>query len=142
GPCLAILAGGLAWPLSAWAEPAERLRRIGVLIYGRAENSGSRAQADALREGLRDLGWIEGRNIKIELRFDSDRERIRARAEELVGSSPDVIVVNTNAATVALQQLTQTVPIVFAGVGDPVAGGLVGSLNRPGGNVTGITNLF
>jgi putative ABC transport system substrate-binding protein len=140
--CLAMLAGGLAWPRSAWAEPAERVRRIGVLIYGREENSGSRAQADALREGLRDLGWVEGRNIKLELRFDSDRDRIRARAEELVGSSPDVIVVNTNAATAALQRLTQTVPIVFAGVGDPVAGGLVASLNRPGGNVTGITNLF
>src|SRR6266403_3795816 len=115
--CLAVLAGGLAWPLSALAQPAERVRRIGVLIYGGGENPASRAQVDALREGLQELGWVEGRNIKLELRIDSDRERIRARAEELVGSSPDVIVVNTNAATAVLQRMTQTVPIVFAGVG-------------------------
>jgi putative ABC transport system substrate-binding protein len=118
------------------------MRRVGVLIYGRGDNRGSRAQADSLREGLQELGWFEGRNLKIELRYNGDRERIRTAAEELVRTSPDVIVANTNAATAALQGLTRTIPIVFAGVGDPVAGGLVTSLNRPGGNVTGITNLF
>jgi putative ABC transport system substrate-binding protein len=91
---------------------------------------------------LQELGWFEGRNLKIELRYNSDRERIRTAAEELVRTFPDVIVANTNAATAALQGLTGTIPIVFAGVGDPVAAGLVTSLNRPGGNVTGITNLF
>jgi putative ABC transport system substrate-binding protein len=127
--CLAVLGGSILWPLAAWAQPTERVRRVGVLIYGRGDNRGSRAQADSLREGLQELGWF-------------DPERIRIGAEELVRTGPDVIVANTNAATSALQQLTKTIPIVFAGVGDPVAGGLVTSLNRPGGNITGITNLF
>jgi putative ABC transport system substrate-binding protein len=140
--CLAVLGGAILWPLAARAQPGERVRRVGVLIYGRGDNRGSRAQADSLREGLQELGWSEGRNLKIELRYNSDRERIRTGAEELVRIAPDVIVANTNAATAALQRLTRTIPIVFAGVGDPVAQGLVTSLNRPGGNVTGITNLF
>jgi len=140
--CLAVLGGAIVWPLAARAQPGERVRRVGVLIYGRSDNRGSRAQADSLREGLQELGWFEGRNLKIEFRYNSDRERIRAGAEELVRTAPDVIVANTNAATAALQRLTKTIPIVFAGVGDPVAGGLVTSLNRPGGNATGITNLF
>src|SRR5215471_5073250 len=140
--CLAVLGGTVLWSLGARAQPGERVRRVGVLIYGRADNRGSRAQADSLREGLQELGWLEGRNLRIELRYNSDRERIHIGAEELVRTSPDIIVANTNAATSALQRLTKTIPIVFAGVGDPVAGGLVTSLNRPGGNVTGITNLF
>jgi len=140
--CLAVLGSAIVWPLAARAQPAERVRRVGVLIYGRADNRGSRAQADSLREGLQELGWFEGRNLKTELRYNSDRERIHIGAEELVRIAPDVIVANTNAATAALQRLTKTIPIVFAGVGDPVASGLVTSLNRPGGNVTGITNLF
>jgi len=140
--CLAALAFGLAWPLSALAQPAERMRRIGVLIYGGEDARASQDQAASLRNALKDLGWSEGRNLRIDVRFDSDPERIRLRAEELVGSAPDVIVVNTNRATKALQLLTQTIPIVFAGVGDPAASGLVASLSRPGGNITGITNLF
>src|SRR5215813_1346194 len=140
--CLAVLGGTILWPLAAWAQPGERVRRVGVLIYGRADNRGSRAQADSLREGMQELGWFEGRNLKIELRYNSDRERIRTAAEELLRTAPDVVVANTNAATAALQGLTRTIPIVFAGVGDPVAAGLITSLNRPGGNVTGITNLF
>jgi len=118
------------------------VRRVGVLIYGRGDNRGSRAQADSLREGLQEFGWFEGRNLKLELRYNSDRERIRLGAEELVSTAPDVIVANTNVATAALQRLTRTIPIVFAGVGDPVASGLVTTLNRPGSNVTGITNVF
>jgi putative ABC transport system substrate-binding protein len=122
------------------AQPATR--RIGVLIYGGPDNWASQAQAAGLREGLKEAGWIEGRNLRIDLRVDSNPDRIQARAEELVATAPDAIVVNTNRAAKALQQATRTIPIVFAGVGDPVANGLVASLNRPGGNVTGITNLF
>jgi putative ABC transport system substrate-binding protein len=118
------------------------VRRIGVLIYGGESDRASQDQATALREGLQGLGWVDGRNLRIDLRFDSDPERIRVQAEELVGSAPDAIVVNTNRATKTLQHLTQTIPIVFAGVGDPAASGLVASLGRPGGNITGITNLF
>src|SRR5262244_4413491 len=78
--CLAVLGGTILWPLAVRAQPGERVRRVGVLIYGRADNRGSRAQADSLREGLQEFGWFEGRNLKIELRYNSDRERIRARA--------------------------------------------------------------
>ena len=138
---LAALAAALAWPHVA-ATQNERLRRIGVLIFGRGETRGSRTQADSLRGGLQDLGWVENRTFRIDARFETSPERIRARAAELVASAPDIIVVNTNAATTAIKKLTQTIPVVFAGVGDPVAGGLVASLNRPGGNITGITNLF
>jgi ABC-type uncharacterized transport system substrate-binding protein len=137
-----VLGGALAWPLAAPAKPAERVRRIGVLIYGREDTLVSGGPAASLREGLKEMGWVEGRNLKIDVRFDGEAEGMRARAEELVASAPDAIVVNTSRATRTLQQLTQNVPIVFAGVGDPVAGGLVASLNRPGGNITGITNLF
>ena len=140
--CLALLAGALAWPHFSLAQGNERLRRIGVLIFGRGETRGSRTPADSLRAGLQNLGWVENRTFRIEARFETSPERLRARAAEVVSSAPDIIVVNTNAATTAVKQLTQTIPIVFAGVGDPVAGGLVASLNRPGHNVTGITNLF
>ena len=100
--CLALLGGAILWPLDVRAQPGERVRRVGVLIYGRSDNRGSRAQADSLREGLQELGWFEGRNLKIELRYNSDRERIRTGAEELVRTAPDVIVANTNAATAAI----------------------------------------
>jgi len=139
---LALLAGALVWPHASFAQNNERLRRIGVLIFGRGETRGSRTPADSLRTGLQQHGWIENRTFRIEAKFETNPERIRSRAGELVGSAPDIIVVNTNAATTAVKQLTQTIPVVFAGVGDPVASGLVTSLNRPGGNVTGITNLF
>jgi len=138
---LAVLGGALAWPLVARAQ-AQRVRRIAVLIYGGDDSRGSRAQVAALRDGLKELGWLEDRNLRIDIRFDSDPNRLRLLAEALVSQSPDVIVVSTNAATKALQQHTQTIPIVFAGVGDPVIGGLVTSLVRPEANITGVTNLF
>jgi ABC-type uncharacterized transport system substrate-binding protein len=140
--CLALLGGVLAWPFAAPGSTAERPRRVNALIYGGGESGASQAQAASLREGLKDLGWIEGRNLRLEVAFESNADIVRTRAESLVASAPDVIVVNTNRAAKAFQQLTQTIPIVFAGVGDPVAGGLVASLGRPGGNITGITNVF
>jgi len=132
----------LAWPLVASGEAAERVRRVGVLIYGSEHNRASQTQANSLREGLKELGWIDGRNLRMDLRFDGDAEAVRAQAKELVASAPDAIVVNTSRAARTLQQLTKTIPIVFAGVGDPVAGGLVASLARPGGNITGVANIF
>jgi putative ABC transport system substrate-binding protein len=136
------LGGALAWPLATPVRSAEKVRRIAVLIYGSGESRSSQGEAAALRDGLKEFGWIEGRNLQIELAFESDSETIRARAEGFVASAPDVIVVNTSRATKLFQQLTRTIPIVFAGVGDPVAGGFVGSLAHPGGNITGITNVF
>jgi putative ABC transport system substrate-binding protein len=140
--CISVLGSTLAWPLVAHAQQTQRVRRIGVLIYGGEDGRGSQAQTGALREGLKELGWVEDHNLRVEVRFDSDPGRLRAHAEALVSQAPDVIVVSTNAATKALQQQTQTIPIVFAGVGDPVVNGLVASLARPEGNITGVTNLF
>jgi putative ABC transport system substrate-binding protein len=140
--CLALLGGVFAMPLVARAQQAQRVRRIGVLIYGGEDSPGSQAEVAALRDGLKELGWVEDRNLRIIIRFDSDPGRLRAHAEALVSQAPDVIVVSTNAATKALQQQTRTIPIVFAGVGDPVLNGLVPSLARPEGNITGVTNPF
>jgi putative ABC transport system substrate-binding protein len=140
--CLATLGGALVWPLAARAQPAQRVRRVAVLIYGSEDSPGSQAQVAALRDGLKELGWVEDRNLRMVIRFDSDPNRLRAYAEALVSQAPDVIVVYTNAAAKALQQQTRTIPIVFAGVGDPVVNGLVASLARPEGNITGVTNLF
>jgi putative tryptophan/tyrosine transport system substrate-binding protein len=140
--CLAALGGALAWPVVARAQQAQRVQRIGVLVYGDEDSQGSQDQVAALRDGLKELGWVEHRNLRIDIRFDSDPDRLRAHAEAVVSQVPDVIVVSTNAATKALQQQTQTIPIVFAGVGDPVVNGLVASLVRPDRNITGVTNLF
>jgi putative ABC transport system substrate-binding protein len=137
-----VLGGALAWPLVNPTKAAERVRRVGVLISGSEHDRASHAQADSLRQGLKELSWIDGRNLRMDLRFGDDAEAIRAQAKELVASAPDAIVVNTSRAARTLQQLTQTIPIVFVGVGDPVALGLVESLARPGGNITGVTNIF
>jgi len=126
----------------ARAQQAQRVRRIAVLIYGGEDSPGSQAQVAALRDGLKELGWVEDRNLRTVVRFDSDANRLRAHAEALVSQAPDLIVVSSLAATRALQQQTSTIPIVFAGVGDPVVNRLVASLARPEGNITGVTNLF
>jgi putative ABC transport system substrate-binding protein len=141
---LALLGSGILWPVPvpAAAEPAQRVRRVAALIFGGADNRGSQAQAAALREGLRDAGWVEGTNVRIDVRFESDPKHLAATAEQLARAAPDAIVANTNSAVKALQGATRTIPIVFAGVGDPVANGLVANLARPAGNTTGITNLF
>jgi putative tryptophan/tyrosine transport system substrate-binding protein len=140
--CIAVLGTALVWPLLARAQSAERVRRLGVLIYGDEDSRGSQAQAAGLRQGLKELGWTEGHNLRIDIRFESDPSRIRMLAEELVKTAPDVIVVRSVLAARALQQQTKTIPIVFAGVGDPVLNGLVTSLAHPEGNMTGVTNLF
>src|SRR5215472_15732581 len=125
--CLALLGGVFVSPVVARAQQAQRVRRIGVLIYGGENSPGSQAEATALRDGLKDLGWVEDRNLQIIVRSDSDPGRLRAHAEALVNQAPDLIVVSTNAATKALQEQIRTIPIVFAGVGDPVLNGLVPS---------------
>jgi ABC-type uncharacterized transport system substrate-binding protein len=137
---LAALGGAaVAWPLAARAQQGEQMRRIGVLIAGLTENdSEGQLRMAAFRRGLQNLGWIEGRNVHIEERWPGgNNERLRSFAAELVRMRPDAIFAGNEAATMALQQTASTLPIVFAQVGDPVANGLVASLARPGGNVTG-----
>jgi putative tryptophan/tyrosine transport system substrate-binding protein len=135
---IAGLAGAAAWPLTARAQPGGRVRRIGVFSTTDENNPVLKARVSAFTQAFADLGWTDGRNVRIDFRWGGvDINRIRALAQELVRLQPDVIMVNTTPATVALQRETRTIPIVFTGVGDPVASGLVERLNRPGGNITG-----
>jgi putative ABC transport system substrate-binding protein len=135
---VAGLGGAAGWPLVARAQRGDRVRRIGVLLFGDENDPLSKTVVSALTQALADLGWTDGRNARIDLRWGGgDINRIRALAQELVGLQPDIIVTSNTPTTVAVQLETRTIPIVFANVGDPVASGLVARLNRPGGNVTG-----
>ena len=136
------LLGGAAvtWPLTARAQQSERVRRIGVLMNLAADDREGRARLAAFQQELQQLGWIDGRNARIDIRWGAgDAERYRTYAAELVALAPDVILAATTAAVLALKQTTPIVPLVFVGVIDPVGSGLVASLARPGGNATGFT---
>jgi len=136
---ITLLGGAAAWPLAARAQQPDHMRRIGLFIGPTEENDAeSQARITAFRQGLEALGWTEWRNIRIDYRFGGgDAARIRTYAAELVKAEADVIVANSSPVVVALKHATSTIPIVFAGVNDPVAQGFVASLARPGGNITG-----
>src|SRR5262249_50677977 len=130
--------GAVAWPLAARAQQAEQMRRIGVLMNLAADDPEGQARIVAFVQGLQELGWTDGRNVRIDIRWAAgDAERFRRYAAEVVALTPDVIVAVSSPAVAALQQATRTVPIVFAQVIDPVGAGFVESLARPGGNTTG-----
>ena len=135
--------GGAAatWPLAVRAQQDERVRRIGVLVASPADDAESQARVAAFKEGLAQLGWTEGRNVRIDTRWaTTNADDLRKHAAELAASTPDVLVGASGTTTVAaLLQATRTVPIVFAIVVDPVGAGFVASLARPGGNATGFT---
>jgi putative ABC transport system substrate-binding protein len=135
---ITLLGGAAAWPLAAGAQQGDRVRRIGVLM-GLDENDPlAKPRVSLFTQALADLGWSDGRNVRMDVRWaGGGANRLPALAQELVGSQLDIIVTHATAAIVALQRETRTIPIVFAGVGDPVASGLVPRLNQPGGNVTG-----
>jgi putative ABC transport system substrate-binding protein len=136
---ITLLGGAAAaWPLGAHAQQGERVRRIGVLMNQAADNPEGRARLAALTEELTKLGWTVGSNVRIEDRWGAgDPELYRRYAAELVALAPDVLLASGGPVTQALQRATRTVPIVFAIVPDPVGGGFVASLARPGGNTTG-----
>jgi putative tryptophan/tyrosine transport system substrate-binding protein len=136
---IAGLGGAAAWPLAARAQQrGDRVRRIGLLMPYDENEPFNKAGVSALTQALADLGWTDGRNVRMDFRWHGgDINRIRAFAQELVGLEPDIIVASATPATVAVQRETRTIPIVFANVADPVGSGLVSSLNRPGGNITG-----
>jgi putative tryptophan/tyrosine transport system substrate-binding protein len=139
------LLGGAAvtLPLAARAQQAERVRRVGVLNGGDEGDQRSKSRFSWLVQDLAELGWIDGRNLHLDVRWSAgDLGRIRTSATELVDLKPEVIFVITPAATRALQQETKTIPIVFEGVGDPVAGGLLKNVSKPEGNATGVTNFI
>jgi putative tryptophan/tyrosine transport system substrate-binding protein len=137
------LAGAAAWPVVARAQQGERVRRIGVLMPGDENNPVLMSRLSAFTQALGDLGWTDGRNVRMDLRWaGGDPVGIRALAQELVGLQPDIIVtIGSTPATVALQRATRTIPMVFTGVSDPVASGIVARLDRPSGNITGFVNL-
>ena len=138
---ITLLGGASAWPLVARAQQTEQMRRIGVLM-GIAEDAEGQARVKALQQGLRELGWIEGRNVLIDFRWTAgDADRARSYAAELVRLSPDVIVAHTPPVIAAVRQVSRSIPIVFAAVIDPIAHGFIDSLARPGGNLTGTANI-
>jgi putative ABC transport system substrate-binding protein len=134
----AISGAVAAWPIAARAQQPERVRRIGVLMPGVAADLENQNRIAAFQQGLHELGWTDGRNVRIDYRWGvGDADRIRGSAAELVALAPDVILAVSSAPVAALLQTTRAVPIVFATVADPVGVGYVDSLARPGGNVTG-----
>jgi putative ABC transport system substrate-binding protein len=137
---ITLLSGAtIAWPLAAHAQQPERVRRIGVIMSLAADDPEDQARVAALRQELQQLGWTDGRNVRIDIRWPAgDPDRVRKYAAELVALAPDVILA-TGDTTGPLQQATHTVPIVFVVVSDPVSTGYVTSLNRPGGNTTGFS---
>jgi putative tryptophan/tyrosine transport system substrate-binding protein len=136
---IARLGGAAAWPLTAYAQQTDRVRRVGCLYAFAESDPIARARTAAFREGLAQLGWTE-RNVRIEERFaGSDADQMRAYAAELVSSAPDVIVGNSTPVLAALKQATRTIPIVFFIVNDPAGQGFVDSLGHPGGNITGFS---
>src|SRR5262249_11920160 len=138
---ITLLGGAAAaWPLAARAQQPERMRRVGVLIPLAANDPESPARVTALAQGLQQLGWTDGRNLRIDYRWAAGApDRHRISAAELVALAPDVILAGSSPAVTALQQLTGTVPIVFVSIVDPVGAGFVESLARPAGNTTGFT---
>jgi putative ABC transport system substrate-binding protein len=140
---ITLLGGGAAaWPLAARAQQRDRVRRIGVLMGFDENDPGGKLRYSAFTQALAGLGWTDGRNMRMDLRWaGADINRIQALAQELVGLQPDIIVTDTTEAAAALQRETRTIPIVFAAVADPVATGIVPRLGRPGANVTGFASF-
>jgi putative tryptophan/tyrosine transport system substrate-binding protein len=137
-----LVGGAAAWPLAARAQQGERMRHVGVLMTAAADDSESLARVGAFLQGLQQLGWTDGRNVRLEYRWGSgDAGRIRKYAAELVALAPDVILVTGTSGMTPLQQATRTIPIVFVNASDPVGGGFAMSLARPGGNATGFASI-
>jgi ABC-type uncharacterized transport system substrate-binding protein len=134
----AAAAPSVLWPLAARAQQGAPVRRIGVLVPFAEDHPVGQARVAAFLQGLRQLGWTDGRNVRIDYRWSAgDADRVRKSATELIALGPDVVMAFTSAAVAPLRQATSTVPIVFAVVADPVGAGYVESLARPGGNMTG-----
>jgi putative ABC transport system substrate-binding protein len=135
---ITLLGGAAAWPLAARAQQTERVRRIGALVNWAADDAEGQARLAAFEQGLQQLGWTVGSNVRIDYRWAAaNADRFRTYAAELVALAPDVILAATTPGVAAVQQATRTVPIVFVTVIDPVSAGFVSNLARPGGNTTG-----
>jgi putative tryptophan/tyrosine transport system substrate-binding protein len=132
----------VSWPLTARAQQVDRMRQIGVLMALASDDPQGQARLVAFVQGLQELGWTDGRNVRIDTRWAAgDADRFRKCAAELIAVAPDVILASGGTGVGALLQATRTVPIVFTQTNDPVGAGYVDSLARPGGNATGFTNM-
>jgi putative ABC transport system substrate-binding protein len=139
---LGVLGSTAAWPVVAQAQLAGRVRRIGILMGGAESDQEGQSSVAAFREGLRNLGWVEGRNSEIDIRWAAaDVELMERFAKELVTLQPDLILTSTTPAAAAMLQQTHSIPVIFVLVADPVGSGFVASLPRPGGNATGFTPI-
>jgi len=139
---ITLLGGAAACPLAVRAQQPERMRRVGVLMGFNENDPGAKDWLSEFMQGLAELGWTDGRNVRMDVRWAAGNvDRIRTLAKELVDLQPDVILANTTPVTAALHRETQTIPIVFVLVFDPVGSGFVASLPRPGGNMTGFMFL-
>jgi putative tryptophan/tyrosine transport system substrate-binding protein len=135
---ITLLGGATAWPLAARAQQPERMRRVGILVAAASDDAEFQARVGAFLQGLQQLGWSIGRNVRIDARgATANASDIRRHAAELAALAPDVILAHGSSTVGPLLQATRTVPIVFAILPDPVGAGFVDSLARPGGNVTG-----
>jgi putative ABC transport system substrate-binding protein len=131
---IAGLGGAAAWPCMAWAQQNERVRRIGVLMHVTEHDADGQARLNTFVERLKELGWSEGRNLRLDIRWGpDDSSRYPRQAAELVALAPDVLIAPTSFTVAALQRATRNIPIVFMGVIDPVGADFVTSLAKPGG---------
>jgi putative ABC transport system substrate-binding protein len=138
---MTLLGGAAAWPLSARAQRPDQIRRVGVLIGLAEDDPDSKRRLGAFRQGLEKLGWSEGRNIHLNVRFalPANEQQVQIQVKELLALSPDLVVAQTTALTAAFRRESRNVPIVFIAVGDPVGAGFIANLARPGSNLTGLT---
>jgi putative tryptophan/tyrosine transport system substrate-binding protein len=138
---ISVLGGAVAWPIAARAQQPGGMKRVAIL-NGNPEVPATRARVAAFQQALGDAGWREGRNISFDVRWGgADAARIDAYAAELVKLNPDVILATNTPTARALKLATDTIPIVFAGLSDPIGDGIVASLGKPGGNITGFTSF-
>jgi putative ABC transport system substrate-binding protein len=138
---MAGLGSAAAWPVVARAQEGGRVRRIGVFLPDAASDPESMSRIAALLQGLQELGWTDGRNVRIDFRWGAgEADQYRKVAAELIALAPDIVVARGTLSVAALQRTSRTVPIVFVQVADPVGGGIVESLARPGGNTTGFAS--
>jgi putative tryptophan/tyrosine transport system substrate-binding protein len=138
---ITLLGGAAAaWPLAARTQQGERMRRIGVLMNAAATETMPQSYVAAFVQGLRQLGWTEGRNLRIDVRWNAgDAALARTYAAQLIGLTPDVIVTASTTNLTVVRQATSTIPVVFVQVSDPVEQGFVASITKPGGNLTGFS---
>src|SRR6516162_9562801 len=138
---IAGVGGAAVWPIAARAQQGDRLRRIGVLMSLGEADPEAKASLSAFTQRLAELGWTDGRNLRIDVRWGSDTDGMGADAVELVSTNPEVLLADSTPTIQELQRLTQAIPIVFVNIGDPVETGVLARLTRPGGNTTGFLNM-